>query len=220
MALVIQLITLPMLAQYAWSQRQKRKGEPVSPTMGSHWRYIGGSALLAACLVIAALWIGAEPVMSRLSLADQFDQSRPILQQARPAIWKNSMKLILAHPVFGVGFGAYSTAFPHYDDSTGYFFVNAAHNDYVQGLAETGMIGGILGLAFLYCLARLVKRTLSATNPWERSTGLAGAIGCIGLLAHSLVDFNLQITSNALLFLILVAILDTADWRMTESDTA
>lgn len=220
MALVAQLLFLPILAQYAWSQRQQQQRGEIGLRSGSWWRYVGGTALLVASIVIATWWIGAEPITSRLSLADQFNQSRPILQQRRPAIWKSSLNMIQAHAVFGVGAGAYPTVFPHYDASTGYFFVNAAHNDYIQGVAEMGIIGGLLGLAFLYSLARLIKRVLTVNDRWERSAGLAAAVGCIGLLAHSLVDFNLQITSNALVFLILVAILDTSQWRAGQAQTA
>lgn len=220
MALVVQLLFLPILAQYAWSQRHQHQRRQAGPTIGNWWRYLGGSVLLATSIIMATWWIGAEPITNRLSLADQFNQSRPILQQTRPAIWKSSLKLIQAHAVFGVGAGAYPTVFPHYDGSTGYFFVNAAHNDYIQGLAEMGIIGGLLGLAFLYYLARLIKQVLTVNHLWERAAGLAAAVGCIGLLAHSLVDFNLQIPSNALIFLILVAILDTTDWRTNETQTA
>jgi len=236
MAMLVQLLLLPMLAGREWRHRQLLKewsssevGMLVSPPAerllappvelrgarkpAEVWRFILGSLALAGCIVVGVIWIGAEPVVSRLSLSEQPTPTRPIVQQLRPATWKNTLKMIQAHPLIGVGLGAYPKVYPHYDDSTGYFLVEAAHNDYLQVLTDGGLIGGVLGLVFLILLAKLSRRALSSASHLERSAALGSVLGCIGLLAHSFVDFNLQITSNALVFLILLALLSTAQLR-------
>jgi O-antigen ligase len=233
LSVLIQLLLLPMLAQ-----RQRQQGPewstsevgrlalpPDRPlaaaapaperarTRRDVWRFILAPLALAVCIVLGVIWIGAEPVVSRLSLPEETNPARPLAQQLRPATWKNTLNLIRAHPLVGVGLGAYPKVYPHYDDSTGYFLVEAAHNDYLQVLADLGLIGGALGVVFLVLFVRLSRQTLSSPDPLERSVALGSVVGCLGLLVHSFVDFNLQITSNALVFLILLALLNTAEGR-------
>ena len=72
-----------------------------------------------------------------------------------------------------------------------------------KALAETGLLGGLCGVAFLWALWREGRKNFRAEQG-HFSRGLhAGAIMAVcGLLLHSFVDFNLQIPSNALLFLL------------------
>jgi hypothetical protein len=72
-------------------------------------------------------------------------------------------------------------------------------------LAETGLVGGLCGLAFLTLLYRQARKNFEAEQG-HFSRGLhAGAIVALcGLLLHSFVDFNLHLPSNALLFLLQV----------------
>ena len=70
-------------------------------------------------------------------------------------------------------------------------------------LAETGILGGLCGLAFLWILFREARRGFEAEQGHFSRAIHAGAIAALcGLLLHSLVDFNLHIPSNALLFLL------------------
>jgi O-antigen ligase len=87
------------------------------------------------------------------------------------------------------------------------FFVNQAHNDYAQLLAETGMAGIAIALWFLVLVFRRARTKLE--NWPETANGvltLAALLGCVGILVHSLLDFNLQIPANAALFYVLCAI--------------
>jgi O-antigen ligase len=81
------------------------------------------------------------------------------------------------------------------------FFVNAAHNDYLQLLAETGGLGFVTMCWFVVVLYRRAIRKLA---DWPSDTNgavaLATMLGVTGILIHSLVDFNLQIPANAALF--------------------
>lgn len=178
------------------------------------WRVILAPAALTVCIVVGVIWIGAEPVVSRWSLSEEAGGgAAPIAQQLRPATWKNTLNLIRDHPLLGVGLGAYPKVYPHYDDSTGYFLVEAAHNDYLQVLADTGLIGGALGVIFLVVVVRLSRCALASPEPLESSVALGCVSGCVGILVHSFVDFNLQITSNGLVFLMLLALLQSIGWH-------
>jgi O-antigen ligase len=243
LSLSIQLLMFPLLARREWRQRKQLKdwsstevGALILPPSGTvpalpgefsgaqnrheAWRYILGSLVFVGCIIAGVIWIGAEPVVTRFSLSDQVAHARPIVQQLRPATWKNTIKMIRANPVFGIGLGAYPKIYPHYDESTGYFLVDAAHNDYLQVLADLGIIGGALGGAFVMVFIMLSRKALAAPGHLERSAALGSTVGCIGLFAHSFVDFNLQITANALVFLILVALLGSAEARIMNRERA
>jgi O-antigen ligase len=85
--------------------------------------------------------------------------------------------------------------------------VNQAHNDYLQLLVETGLAGFSIAVWFLLLVFRQAAGKLK--NWTETASGamtVAALLGCIGILVHSFLDFNLQIPANAALFYVLCAI--------------
>jgi O-antigen ligase len=85
-----------------------------------------------------------------------------------------------------------------------------AHNDYLELLAEYGVVGAIGMAAFLFAHLRSGSRAyrklanLRREEPYRASPELALTVGALsavaGYLAHSAVDFNLHLPGNALLF--------------------
>src|SRR5712692_2844300 len=68
----------------------------------------------------------------------------------RVATWKDSVGMIRDFPLFGVGLGAWSELFPRYQRSPwSPLFYSEAHNDYLELVAETGLIG--FGLLAWFC---------------------------------------------------------------------
>ncbi len=109
----------------------------------------------------------------------------------------------------GAGFGGYWMAVPEYHDASGSFVPQQAHNDYLELLASGGLIGAILGVWFVFALIRSARKTLRAGNSFRRASALGALAGLFAVAVHSLVDFGLHITVNALIFtaLIVIAIL-------------
>jgi O-antigen ligase len=82
--------------------------------------------------------------------------------------------------------------------------VDHVHNDYLELLAEMGILGGLCGLALLWILLRDAKACFMAEQGhFSRALHAGALVALAGLLLHSFVDFNLHITSNALLFLLM-----------------
>jgi O-antigen ligase len=86
-------------------------------------------------------------------------------------------------------------------------WIDYAHDDYVEAVAETGLVGAVLILSALALFLRLAFRR------WGRPTRSQGdwirfgaALGCCGLLVHSFLDFNLHIPANAAWFAVLAGI--------------
>ena len=95
------------------------------------------------------------------------------------------------------------------------------HNDYLNTLADYGTIGGVIVGTGLILLAwgvfrswKYVRRANEiATKPSNRSAAVLGsAIGLLAIALHSAADFNMHIPANALIAVILMAVL-TSHWR-------
>jgi O-antigen ligase len=110
-------------------------------------------------------------------------------------------------PILGWGLGTFTIVYPQFRSFYTNLFVNAAHNDYLQALVETGILGFAAVLWFVIVIYRGSLRNLASwSHSWSRTLGLASLIGCTGILVHSALDFNLQIPANASVFYFLAAI--------------
>ena len=92
--------------------------------------------------------------------------------------------------------------YPEFRSFSTTFFVNEAHNDYVQLLVEMGASG--FGVMIWFLAGVLPRRGDANWQNWEtlckRRARFAALLGCTGILVHSFFDFNLQIPANAALF--------------------
>src|SRR5262249_26289697 len=134
------------------------------------------------------------------------DPGKETFFQSRGWIWRDTTAMIRENWVTGIGLGAFHTAYPIYSTRDGTLVVSQAHNDYLQILAEGGILGAIIALWFIFLVARDTVRASRHRNPVMAGTALGCAGGLFALFVHSLFDFNFQIPSNALLFLVLTSV--------------
>jgi O-antigen ligase len=220
--LAAELAALPVLLRWMGRHEETTIGEPVIPREGTSVRPArftvrdGAVALmLLAGISLGVVWIGAEPVVSRFSSASGADGALSMTDAPavpadplnRPAIWRTTVRMIRHHLLTGVGLGAFPLAYTRYDEATGLYRVEQAHNDYLQIIADAGVVGACLLLAFLCALIRTAAAALTFPPARERAVALGATLGCWGMAIHSLFDFNLQVPANALLFLLLIAVL-------------
>jgi O-antigen ligase len=156
-----------------------------------------GLAVLAAFAFVA--WVGIGRTAERFS-----HLSHPEVTMARRiSMARGAFHIFLAHPLKGCGLGALVDVFPLYETAYDGRVVDHVHNDYMEALAEAGILGAICGLSFLWLLYRGARKSFEAEHGHFSRALHAGAIAAVcGLLLHSLVDFNLHIPGNALLFLL------------------
>ena len=95
-----------------------------------------------------------------------------------------------------------------------------AHNDYLQVLADAGIVGGLLGAWFLYLLLREGFRNVRSRDNYRRGVAMGAFTGCLAILVHSLVDFVLHITAVSVMFLTLMALLVASGRRFEGDDIA
>jgi len=165
------------------------------------WRRRRFTLVVAALVVAGIVFLPTEQLISRFGfLQDQADLS----SDDRVQIWKESLDLVRDYPLFGCGLGAYEPTFVKYQRVAPTLTVNFAHNDYLQVLGETGVVGLGLVLAAVLCL---LKRMWSAMRRAERQEDkparnlvIACAAATCAMGLHSVVDFNLYTPANALVF--------------------
>lgn len=169
--------------------------------------------IAVSAIAIIALWVGYDQVAARWRVIGQGRSELSVAK--RLEVWRDCWQMFREHPVWGVGLGAFPTAYPSYGRSSAQRErLEQAHNDYLQLLTDGGLIGGVIGLWFLVELiiaARRQWRELAGAGSLEQSLTAGGYVAALGLMVHSFTDFNLQITSNALLFLLVIALATPLD---------
>lgn len=164
---------------------------------------IGSGLGLLLVLIGAALFFGGESAVSRgIGLDSQAD-----ISNGRFHFWNVAWQIFLNNPILGTGFDSFGTAFPKYDTWNGFWRVEQAHNDYLQILADAGIVGFTCVAAFVFLLFKKALRVISHTeDAFRRGTAIGALAGCFGILIHSFFDFPLRTPANALFFLTLAAL--------------
>jgi O-antigen ligase len=179
-------------------------------TAGKHL-LSGGAVLLLAFLMVS--WLGVQQLVERFSSL----QSLEMTVGKRASMRADTWRVFLDHPWTGTGLGTLQLVFPAYETLYDGKIVNHTHNDYLEGLAETGIAGGLCCLWFLgVLLFDSLRRLSQPIGAFASTVQLAALTACFGFLTHSLVDFNLHIPGNALLFF-LMANLATTEIRQPSS---
>jgi O-antigen ligase len=156
----------------------------------------------AFLLVVISLltWIGGGELGRRLSSISTETRSE-LTGGTRLTIDRDALHMFSRKPVLGWGLGSFPVAYPQFRSFYTNFFVNEAHNDYLQLLVEMGLLGFGTMLWFLIVLyRRAISKIKNWTSDVSGAVTLACILGCSGILVHSTLDFNLQIPANAALF--------------------
>lgn len=218
LALGIELAALMLFAKW---DRLQSVGSGRLPGQADARSTMGNGLMLGgalAAVVVLALWIGYEPLSKRFGTVRQGAGEYSVV--TRTEYWRGAWQMFLDHPIAGVGLGAFPTAYPSYGHSSAKNErLEQAHNDYLQLLADAGLIGALVGLWFLFELIRTARRQfqmLARARNQDRALAIGGYVAMLGIAVHSFLDFNLQIAANALLFLLVVALATTSDFKPDE----
>ncbi len=175
---------------------------------------VGLAAALVAAIVVGTVLIGGDSTLTRIAeTAESKDPTSSRLQ-----IWATTLEVIKQSPVLGAGWGAFGIAYTQFDPLNGRERVEQAHNDYLQILADAGIVGAILGVFFIFILFRDGWRRIGSPDDFRRGVAVGALAGCFAILVHSLFDFVLHTTAISLLFLTLAA-LATINGRVEVAET-
>lgn len=160
-------------------------------------------AAFAVVLIGLLTWLGGKELTSRVS-SIATETHTELSGGMRVSIDRDAFRMFRNKPVLGWGLRTFPVVYPQFRTFYTNFFVNEAHNDYLQLLCEMGLLGFGMMVWFLIVLYRSALRKID--NWMSDVTGavtLACSLGITGILVHSLLDFNLQIPANAALFYVL-----------------
>lgn len=157
-----------------------------------------------------SVFIGREALMRRVATFAEIE-TQPSFQ-TRWEFWRSAVHIFADFPLTGSGSGTFqhlSRRYQTFRDT--HRHVRYTENDYVQLLAETGILGS--GFVLLTVLLFWLQTFSAWKQRRSRQTIILGA-ACLSalfaLVLHSLTDFNLHIPSNALLFTVIAALSSVA----------
>lgn len=159
------------------------------------WRVrIGGILVLILTVALAAYSYGAISQIGAQVIDPEYGRRYFAL---------TTLQAIKENWLLGVGYGAFDMVFPHYEpgEAIRTYFVNHAHNDYVEILLEGGVAGALV-LA-TYGLAVLWRAIRTAGYPLQR----LALLSILMVLMHSTVDYPLRTMAVAVVFAFFNALL-------------
>jgi O-antigen ligase len=166
----------------------------------SRTRRIAALGIPSVALFASVGWRGADHLLR------WFGDSRDL--ESRFAAWHDGWRVFLDFPAFGTGLNTYGTAMLFYQQSNETFHLGSAHNDYLQLLAEGGLLVTIPAAIAVICLIAAIRRNLRAACHESRGYWIraGAAVGLFGVAVQETAEFSLQIPANAFLFCTLAAI--------------
>ena len=161
------------------------------------------AVLLFVAVIAGAVFVGGETSLTRV--ADTATSGD--LTTGRSNIWSVTLDVIKSNLPFGAGFGAFGVAYTPHDSMSGLERVEQSHNDYLQVLADAGIVGALIGLFFLFRLFVVGKSAAGIRNDYRRGIAFGALAGIFAILVHSIFDFVLHTTAISVMFLVLISML-------------
>ena len=155
---------------------------------------------LATVLLAGIAWRGPGLLIER------FQDEGSLL--SRLDAWRDGWGVIRDFPLFGTGLNTYPDAMLFYQQRNPGTYVAQAHNDYVQLLAEGGLLVTIPAALAIVLLVRAIRRNLRAARGQARGYWIraGAAVGLLAIAVQEVFEFSLQMPANALLSCTLAAV--------------
>ncbi len=157
--------------------------------------------LLFLITSIYSLNIGIDHTIDRFKFLD-------VDYEIRSRFAKKLLEVFEDYPIIGIGIGNFQYVYPKYqaiEDKKKY--LEFVHNDWMQYLAESGIIGIVfflIGIAlYLYLFFKIWRQR---RDPFAISIGASSIAVLIDIGIHSYSDFNLHMPANFLLITAITSI--------------
>jgi O-antigen ligase len=121
--------------------------------------------------------------------------------------WWDILRICKDFPLLGTGLGTFGSISPMYKTTLKQVLFTYAHNDYLQMLSEVGLAGSaIIILFFVFYFKAVLRAWMKRHDSYVVCLSLGGIASVFGVLLYSILDFNLHIPANALLFFIILGL--------------
>lgn len=168
---------------------------------------------LLGAVALGGLWAGSSMFRTRMQPVVKFfehhmqqDMVEDEFKDFRPQTWLDTLVMIKDRPVLGFGPGNYGLTFEDYRQRCQALRVETVHphNEYLELLAEYGVIGGVLVLCVLISVSVQMIRFIKTTERPYHALPAAALLGALaGTAVHGFFDFELHIFPNALMLALL-----------------
>lgn len=172
------------------------------------------TSLLIIDVAIVGTFFGIDEVAERLEKSSTDSEQRDEMAIDTYYMWQEQ-------PLTGFGAGTLlSSISPHKKEMTSAYYIDHAHNDYLEFLVELGAPAWLLLAAVvLISLANAIIAMRTRNNDFYKGMGFGATMGIIALGIHATVDFNLQIPANAYMFMLLLAMANIARFAPHERES-
>tara|TARA_R110002072_G_scaffold89232_4_gene199974 strand:+ start:106386 stop:107684 length:1299 start_codon:yes stop_codon:yes gene_type:complete len=168
----------------------RRSGKGVLTLFGS---------LIVIDIFLMGAFFGLDKVQDRLlesSTEEQrFEAARLTFEIFKDHLWT------------GTGFGSFYSAFVEYRTESITLYYDHAHNDYAEFASELGILG-LWPLAAIWIMSFYwaIRVQIERKSQLMKAMGFSSTMAMIAIGIHSTTDFNLQISSNAATFMVILAL--------------
>jgi O-antigen ligase len=172
---------------FGLASRQKRKGLALS---------------LISCVIAVGLGLLS---VNGATLAGRLNDMAGTTDTTRLLLWDAAFKMVQHAPLTGWGLGTYQLVYPLYATASMHFFMDKAHNDFLEFMAGFGLPAAILWWGLLVWLVLLCALGIFVRRRHRVLPAIAlGASILVGI--HSIFDFSLQMPAIALLYAAILGI--------------
>ncbi|MGC1343167.1 MAG: O-antigen ligase family protein, partial [Candidatus Binataceae bacterium] len=164
------------------------------------------AAMFAIVLLTSSLFVGAQGRhQADVRLMETVSQHQSL--HFRFDVWRDSIGIVRAFPLFGIGLGSFPDVFPHFQRAPwSWDAAREAHNDYLELLIGAGAVGFALLAWFFFAVVTRLYRGIRALPPDVLPVGAALTAGMAALAFQEFFDFNLQIPAVAILMTLFLAL--------------
>lgn len=200
------MICMLLLACWLWNLMLMGKNH----AFGSRRRLFLTVVIVAVAAAGLLLFSGIKPLADRFAAPANMEEAQ--LREnsnTRPIAYQATLEMFRDHWLYGTGAGTFLRAFPYYQPASLIGFWQYAHCDWLQWVAELGVVGFVLVAVVMFgILQRCIRNYLPLQ---ERVSGEPGdhvfrqhvlpALGfsLTGVALHACVDFPLHIPGVATL---------------------
>jgi len=162
-----------------------------------------GVGILLFCLVMVGygLTVGIDPALKK------FERSEAGLTK-RLTTSQSMMPMVGDYPAAGTGWGNFRYLYPRYaPDYDGVYTSGYSHDDWLEGVTDLGLPGGMLLVsAFWLYAVKMIRLWFNRRD--ERALGIGAGVltGLLSMGIHSFFDFNMHVPANPLTLAALLGI--------------
>ena len=177
---------------FAWLMARRRDVGPGARTIFA--------AALGGLLLASLSWRGVDQLLQWF--ADTGDL------ESRVAAWRDGWQVVRAFPIVGTGINTYPDSMIFYQRHVLEVWMTHAHNDYLQFLAEGGLLVSLPATVAVVLLAITIKRSVNEArnDGYDYWVRVGAGVGLVAIGIQETVEFSLHIPANALLFATLAAV--------------